>query len=249
MARFNRLTRSSNPVMTEKAFQQETYGLEGESYDTMTIQGAINKTFILFGLMILTAAINFSLESMALTILGALGGLGVVIYSVFKRKHSATTAPLYAILEGFFVGGITAMYATLGGGIVIQAVSLTLMVLFIMLFIHKTGIIPVTDKFRMGVFMATGAIFMVYLMSFILGFFGINVPYIHEGGTIGILISLAIIVVAALNLLLDFDNFEKGEKYGAPLYMEWFVAMGLMITLVWLYIEMLRLLAKLSSSD
>ena len=118
-----------------------------------------------------------------------------------------------------------------------------------MLFFYKTGIIKVTEKFRSGVIMATGAIFVVYILSWVLGFFGINIPYLHEGGLMGIGISLLIIGVAALNLLLDFDNFEKGEQYGAPKYMEWFSAMGLLITLVWLYVEILRLIAMFSSSD
>ena len=137
------------------------------------------------------------------------------------------------------------MYAQLGGGIIIQAVSLTLLVLFIMLFIHKTGIIPVTQQFRMGVVMATGAIALIYVLTLVLGMFGINIPYIHEGGTFGILFSLGVIGIASLNLLLDFDNIIKGEEYRMPKYMEWFFAMGLMITLVWLYIEILRLLAKM----
>ena len=148
-------------------------------------------------------------------------------------------------MEGLFVGGISGIYAGFGGGIVIQAISLTLLVLFIMLFIHKTGIIPVTQQFRMGVVMATGAIALLYLISFGLSFFGINIPFIHEGGTIGILFSLGVIGIASLNLLLDFDLIVKGEEAQAPKYMEWFSAMGLMITLIWLYIEILRLLAKL----
>jgi len=114
-----------------------------------------------------------------------------------------------------------------------------------MLVIQKTGLIPVTDKFRMGVVMATGGIALVYLLTMILGFFGIQIPYIHQGGTIGILFSLGVIGIASLNLLLDFDNFIKGEQYRAPKYMEWFSAMGLMITIIWLYFEMLRLLGKL----
>jgi len=122
---------------------------------------------------------------------------------------------------------------------------LTVMILFIMLVIQKTGLIPVTDKFRMGVVMATGGIALVYLLTMILGFFGIQIPYIHQGGTIGILFSLGVIGIASLNLLLDFDNFIKGEQYRAPKYMEWFSAMGLMITIIWLYFEMLRLLGKL----
>src|SRR5688572_12716835 len=218
---------TSSPPPPPFAIQQE--GL-------MTIQGSINKTLILFGILMVTAVFNYQAQNMFLTIGSAIAGLILVLVSVFKREYSPYTAPAYAALEGLFVGGISGLYANLGGGIIIQAVSLTLLVLFIMLFIHKTGIIPVTQKFRMGVVMATGAIALLYLATLVLGFFGISVPYIHEGGTFGIIFSLAVIGIASLNLLLDFDTIVKGEQYGAPKYMEWLSAMGLMITLIWLYI-------------
>jgi uncharacterized YccA/Bax inhibitor family protein len=144
---------------------------------------------------------------------------------------------------------VSAYYGGLYGGIVFNAISLTFGILFAMLFIYKTGIIKVTDKLRTGVIMATAGIALVYLLNIILGFFGISVPYLHQGGAIGIGISVVIIGVAAFNLLLDFDNFDKGERYGAPAYMEWYLGMGLLITLVWLYIELLRLLSILSSRD
>lgn len=211
----------------------------------MTIQGAINKTFLLFGILLITGYISYQMLNPVLMIGGAIGGLILVLINVFKKEYSAYIAPAYAAMEGLFVGGISGIYAGFGGGIVIQAISLTLLVLFIMLFIQKTGIIPVTEQFRMGVVMATGAVALLYLISFGLSFFGIHIPYIHEGGTVGILFSLGVIGIAALNLLLDFDNIIKGEQYGAPKYMEWFSAMGLMITLIWLYIEILRLLSKL----
>jgi uncharacterized YccA/Bax inhibitor family protein len=219
--------------------------LVAEQAGTMTTQGAINKTLILFGILLITAVLNFQAQNPILMIGGAIVGLILVLVNVFKKEYSPYIAPAYAAMEGLFVGGISGIYAGFGGGIVIQAISLTLLVLFIMLFIHKTGIIPVTQQFRMGVVMATGAIALLYLLSFVLSFFGINIPYIHQGGTIGILFSLAVIGIASLNLLLDFDLIVKGEEYKAPKYMEWFSAMGLMITLIWLYIEILRLLAKL----
>lgn len=215
--------------------------------DTMTVQGAINKTFILTALLLLTSIFSYSNPSPLFMWGGAIGGLVVVLIAAFRPQSSPTLAPIYALLEGFFVGSISATYAYLYNGIVFNAVCLTIATLFMMLFIYKSGIIKVTNKFRMGVFMATGAVALVYLLSIVLGFFGIQVPYLHEGGMIGIGISVVILGVAALNLLLDFDNFEKGEQYGAPRYMEWFSAMGLLITLVWLYIEFLRLLSILSS--
>jgi uncharacterized YccA/Bax inhibitor family protein len=215
------------------------------SEGTMTVQGAINKSFILFGLLMITAVWSFQSPNKTLIIGGAIVGFVLVIISIFKKQYSNILAPAYALVEGFVVGGVSAMYAGFGGGIVLQAVSLTVMILFIMLVIQKTGLIPVTDKFRMGVVMATGGIALVYVLTMILGFFGIQIPYIHQGGTIGILFSLGVIGIASLNLLLDFDNFIKGEQYRAPKYMEWFSAMGLMITIIWLYFEMLRLLGKL----
>jgi uncharacterized YccA/Bax inhibitor family protein len=236
-----------NPFI-ERGIQSSTssgaYDSSVSAAGTMTIAGAINKTLVLFGLLLVTAVIGYQFPNPVIIIGSAIIALILVLVSAFKPKYAPTIAPAYALLEGFVVGGVSAMYAYLGGGIILQAVSLTLLVLFIMLFIHKTGIIPVTQKFRMGVVMATGAIMMLYLVSIVLRFFGITIPFIHEGGTFGIIFSLAVIGIASLNLLLDFDNIVKGEQYNAPKYMEWFTAMGLMITLIWLYFEILRLLAK-----
>jgi uncharacterized YccA/Bax inhibitor family protein len=234
-----------NPLL-KKSFDSgnSSSGVYAEQ-GTMTSQGAINKTLILFGILLITGIYNFQQQSTMLMIGGAIVGLILVLINVFKKEYSSYIAPAYAAMEGLFVGGISGIYAGYGGGIVVQAISLTLLVLFIMLFIHKTGIIPVTNKFRTGVVMATGAIALLYVISFALSFFGIHMPFIHEGGTFGILFSLGVIGIASLNLLLDFDMIVKGEAYGAPKYMEWFSAMSLMITLIWLYLEILRLLTKL----
>lgn len=217
--------------------------------ERMTVQGAINKTFLLSAILLLTAVISYSSPNPLFIWGGAIAGFIVVLIASFRPHLSPTLSPVYAGLEGLFVGGISAIYSSLYQGIIFQAVTLTIAVLFMMLFIYKSGIIRVTNKFRTGVFMATGAIALVYLASIVLNLFGISMPYLHSGGPIGIGISLVIVGVAALNLLLDFDNFEKGEQYGAPKYMEWFSAMGLLITLVWLYIEILRLIARFSSND
>lgn len=217
--------------------------------ERMTVQGAVNKSLILGFIMLVTAVFAFQAPNPLFMWGGAIGGLVIVLIASFKPQYSGTLAPIYAGLEGLFVGAISAIYASAYNGIVFQAVTLTMAVFFIMLFIYKAGIIKVTNKLRSGVIMATGAIFVVYLLSWVLSMFGINMPYLHEGGMIGIGISLLIIGVAAMNLLLDFDNFDKGEQYGAPKYMEWFSAMGLLITLVWLYIEILRLIAIFTSSD
>ena len=253
MSRFN-FNKSNNPIMGDKALQKavsraKAETIEGptmveEQYEVMTMEGAINKTLMLFGILLITTYFSYQMPNGFLLIGGAIGGLICVLIAVFKPHTSPVVAPIYAALEGLFVGTITAMYAAQTEGIVFQAISLTFATLFTMLFIYKAGIIKVTDKFRSGVIMATGAILLVYVVSFIGSFVGFNVPYLHEGGIIGIGISLVIIGVAALNLLLDFDMFDKSVEYGAPKYMEWFCGMGLMITLVWLYIEFLRLLFK-----
>jgi uncharacterized YccA/Bax inhibitor family protein len=249
MANFKK---NGNPFMKEEVFRNASKdvldsGMIQSSAQRMTVSGAVNKTFILMGIMLLTSVVGYA--SPGLMWVGAIAGLVLVVVASFKQHLSMYLAPAYAAFEGLFVGAITAMYAAAYNGIIIQAVSLTIAILFMMLFIYKTGIIKVTQKFRMGVMMATGAVFIVYLASWILGMFGVSIPFLHEGGMMGIGISLVIIGIASFNLLLDFDNFEKGEKFGAPTYMEWFSAMGLLITLVWLYIEILRLLAILSSND
>lgn len=257
MAFKDRFKSSNNPFLKEEALRNSSQEvLDADMTNShiiaekMTIAGAVNKSFILFGILLITSYLSYQTPSMILMLVGIFGGLGVVIFASFKKHLSPTLAPIYAALEGLFVGSVTAMYASaLGGGIVFHAVSLTFAVLFMMLFIYKTGLIKVTEKFRAGVMMATGAIMIVYLLSWVLGFFGMNIPFLHEGGMMGIGISVVIIGIAALNLLLDFDMFEKGEKYGAPKYMEWFAAMGLLVTLVWLYYEILRLLAIMSSND
>jgi len=247
---------SSNPVMSEKAFQRSSQEVldadmtaSGVQVDRMTVSGAVNKSLLLGAVMLATAVFAFANPNPLFMWGGAIGGLIVVLIAAFKPKYSPILAPIYAALEGLFVGGISAMYASMFNGIIFQAVTLTMAVFFLMLFLYKSGTIKVTQKLRSGVIMATGAVFVVYMLNFVLGMFGINLPYLHDGGMIGIGISLVIIGIAAMNLLLDFDNFEKGEQYGAPAYMEWFSAMGLLITLVWLYIEILRLIAIFSSSD
>ena len=257
MGRFKKFSESSNPVMNEKAYRQAAEGTldsdmaqQGEAQARpMTVQGAINKSFILFGILLLATGVGFLYPNPLFMWGGAIGGLVVVIITSFKVHWSPITAPIYAALEGLFVGAVSAVFASAYEGIIFQAVTLTFGLLFMMLFIYKTGIIKVTQKFRTGVVMATGAVLLVYVANLVLGFFGINMPFLHDGGWMSIGISLVIIGIASLNLLLDFDNFEKGEKYGAPEFMEWFSSMGLLITLVWLYIEILRLLAMLSSNE
>ncbi len=244
MSLFN-MRSSSNPVLNENKFTNQDLLQSAVGQQTMTARGAVSKTIVLGLLMILTAFVGYTMPSPVFMWGGAIAGLVIVVIASFKTQWSPVLAPLYALAEGLFVGTITYMYATAFEGIVFHAVTLTIGMLFIMLFLYQARIIVVTQKLRSGIIMATMAVLLLYLASWGLSFFGINVPYLHEGGVMGIGISVVIIGIAAMNLLLDFDLFEKGEEQGAPKYMEWFAAMGLLVTLIWLYIEFLRLLSKL----
>jgi uncharacterized YccA/Bax inhibitor family protein len=247
------LMKSSNPALGKDTFKNLDYSGSGSA--AMTIQGTINKSFILLALVVLGASYTWKQMAeqnpamMAFMIAGVIGGLIAAIITMFKKTWSPYTAPIYALLEGLFLGGISALFNNMYPGIVIQAVALTFGTLFVMLFLYKARIIKVTEKFRTGVLVATGGIAIAYFISFILGMFGINIGFMHSNGPIGIIISLVIVGVAALNLVLDFDFIESASNQGAPKYMEWYASFGLMVTLVWLYLEMLRLLSKISSRN
>ena len=239
---------SKNPILNEdklKSLHTSQDSLTDRS-DVMTISGAINKTLILFVILLVSSVLSFMMPTMFMLIVGIIGGLIAVLVASFKPHTSAIAAPVYAGFEGMALGTISAMYAGMMDGIILQAVCLTFGTLLSMLVLYKSGLITVTEKFRAGVMMATSAIFFVYLISFIGSFFGWNMPMLHSNGMLGIGISLAIIAVAAMNLLLDFDNFDKAAESNAPKYMEWFCGLSLMVTLVWLYLEFLRLLSKLN---
>ena len=181
--------------------------------------------------------------------IGLFGGLIFALITSFKREWSPVTAPIYALLEGLVLGGISAMFELRFPGIAIQAVSLTFGTLVVLLLAYRSGLIPVTEKFKMGVVAATGGIALFYFVSILLGFFGIHFTTINGAGPIGIAFSVFVVIVAALNLVLDFDFIESGVRAGAPKYMEWYAAFGLMVTLIWLYFEILRLLSKLRSRN
>lgn len=236
--------RSGNPTLSESIFQkQETLKTAHEG--AMTIDGTVNKIGILFLLLLIGASISWYQPSQIFIWLGALGGFFVAIVTVFKKEWSPVTAPLYSILEGLFLGAISMMYANQYEGIVFNAIVLTLGIFAAMLVTYRSGLIEVNQKFRMGVIAATGGIALVYVASIILGLFGINLSLVTGTGMFGIGFSLIVVVVAALNLVLDFDLIEQGARAGAPKYFEWYTAFGLIITLVWLYLELLRLLSKL----
>jgi uncharacterized YccA/Bax inhibitor family protein len=243
--------RTANPALNKKTFQD--YTAEAAASKPMTIQGTVNIAALLLCCLLVSAGWTWNMfynsgnpdAVMPWMIGGAIGGFIVALITVFKKTWSPITAPIYALLEGLFIGGISSIFEAKYPGIVIQAVGLTFGTLFGLLVAYKTGFIKATENFKLGVVAATGGIALIYFVSFILGFFGVGVPFIHESGLMGIGFSLFVVVIAALNLVLDFDFIEHGAEHGAPKYMEWYAAFGLMVTLVWLYIEILRLLAKL----
>jgi uncharacterized YccA/Bax inhibitor family protein len=246
--------RTSNPALNSGTFSG--YGSLAGTENAMTLQGTVNKTGILLLLLLLAASwtwkMSFGPGGDAASVIpwmigGAIGGFVVAMVTVFKKEWAPVTAPVYALLEGLLLGGLSSIFEARYPGIVLQAVALTFGTLFCLLMAYTSGLIKATENFKLGVVAATGAIMLLYLVSFVLGFFGIKIGFIHEGGTIGIIFSLFVVVIAALNLVLDFDFIEEGSRNGAPKHMEWYGAFGLMVTLVWLYIEILRLLSKLRS--
>lgn len=251
MSKFDRFSKSSNPMLKDEVYQQNAVLDEGmvgtDAGGVMTVAGAVNKTFILFGVMLIGAAFGFMFPATMFLWIGSLGGAALMFITHRNPTRAPMLAPAYALIEGLLVGTVTSYYMYAFDGIVFNAVTLTMAILFMMLTLYKAGIVKVTDKFRSGVSMAVGAVMMLYLVNMVLYFFGVNMPFLHDGGPIAIGISVIIIGIASLNLLLDFDSFERGEAYGAPKHMEWISAMGLLFTLIWLYLEILRLLSYLSS--
>lgn len=245
--------RTSNPTLNDKVFERAGYG----SGDSMTINGTVNKMGILLVLVLIPAAWMWSQvtaswepsQAMGPAIIGGIGGFIVALITIFKKTWAPVTAPIYALLEGLFLGGISAVAHQKYPWVPMQAVGLTFGTLFVLLLAYRTGLIKATENFKLGVVAATGGIAMLYLVSIVMGLFGASIPFIHSNGTWGILFSVFVVVIAAMNLVLDFDFIETGSEMGAPKYMEWYAAFGLLVTLVWLYLEILRLLMKLNSRD
>lgn len=246
--------RTSNPALSDKAFQglSSPFGVS----DRMTVMGTVHKSFVL--VMIVLASAMFSWSSafpggwsagaapqMPVWYLPAvIGGLVVALVIIFKKTTAPFLAPAYAVLQGLTLGALSSLFEFKFPGIVLQAVICTISVFAALLVAYRSGLIRATENFKLGVVAATGGICLVYLIDLGMMFFGMRMPMLHENTPIGIAISLAIVVVAALNLVLDFDFIEKGAESGAPKYMEWYSAFGLLVTLIWLYIEILRLLSK-----
>jgi len=254
------LMKTSNPALSDKTFNNLGGGQYGGLADMtarMTLDGTVNKTGILLLCALATAcwtwhrfmqALDFA-DVAPLMFAGVFGGFIVCMVTVFKKEWSPVTAPAYALLEGLALGGISAAVELRYPGIAMQAVGLTFGTLFALLIAYRSGLIPVTNKLRIGIVAATGGIAVFYLLEMLLGFFGIHFASINGSGPIGIGFSLIVVGVAALNLVLDFDFIEQGVQLGAPRYMEWYGAFGIMVTLVWLYLEILMLLSKMRNRN
>jgi uncharacterized YccA/Bax inhibitor family protein len=238
------MMRSGNPALLGDVF---TGVRAADRSDAMTIQGTVNKSFVLFFVLMIGAAFVWRNPAVMVPYLwpALIGGFVLALVTIFKKEWAPVTAPLYAFAEGLLLGCISSVFEKMYPGIVAPAVGLTFGVLFSMLFAYKTKMIRVTGNFRLGVFAATGGIALFYLAAMVLGFFGVNVPLINQGGIIGIGFSVFVVIIASLNLVIDFDYIQKGAEAGAPRCMEWYGAFSLMVTLIWLYLEILRLLAKM----
>lgn len=246
--------RSGNPTLNAETFvPYESTATSATS--VMTVQGAVTKTLILLGLCVGSASWTWSMAlatpqaAMPWVVGGAIGGFVLALITTFYPRGASISGPLYALAEGLFLGGITAVINAQYPGIAMQAVGLTFGTMFALLMAYQSGLIRATENFKLGICAATGGIALVYLASMILGFFSIRMPFIHEAGIIGIGFSAFVVIIAALNLVLDFDFIEEAAARGVPKYFEWYAAFGLMVTLVWLYVEILRLLAKLRSNE
>ncbi len=245
---------TANPALSSSTFTG--FGRVAAA-DAMSIQGTVNKAAVLLLCVLITATWVWNLFYQTMNpnavvpwlTLGAIAGFIVALVTIFKKTWAGVTAPIYALLEGLVIGGLSALAEAQFHGIVIQAVGLTFGTCLALLLAYKSRLIRATENFKMGVVAATGGIVLVYLATIILGFFGVQIPLIHQSGVVGIGFSLFVVIIAALNLVLDFDFIEQGAAAGAPKYMEWYAAFGLMVTLIWLYIEILRLLTKLRSRE
>ncbi len=253
------LTKTSNPVLSDRVFSREY----STSQEVMTVNGTINKTALLLLLVVAAAVFTWNKFFNAVAVnpegamaavapwllVGGIGGFITVLVTVFRPQSSGISTPIYAVFEGLLLGGLSAIFEGMYTGIVMRAVALTLAVFAAMLFFYRSGIIKVTQKFMMGVFAATAGIALVYLVGFIAGLFGAQLGFLYGNSNFSILFSLVVVAVAALNLVLDFSFIERASESGAPKYMEWYGAFGLMVTLIWLYLEILRLLSKIASRE
>ncbi len=244
--------RTANPALGDTTFSG--LGRVARAEAAMSIQGTTNKALLLLLCVFITASWTWSIFFKSgnpaavapLLGVGAIGGFIVALVTIFKPAWAAVTGPIYALLEGLVLGGVSSLAEAQYPGIVIQAVGLTFGTCLALLLAYKSGLIRASENFKLGVVAATGGIALFYLVALILGFFGVGIPLIFGSGPVGIIFSVVVVIIAALNLVLDFDFIEQGAAQGAPKYMEWYAAFGLMVTLIWLYLEILRLLSKLA---
>ncbi|MDG2147237.1 MAG: Bax inhibitor-1/YccA family protein [Flavobacteriaceae bacterium] len=236
--------RSGNPVLSKSTFKSNAL-----SGNTMTIDGTVNKTAISLFILVGCGYLSFNSVSSGLIIGCAIVGFIIALVTVFKKEWSPITVPIYAAVEGVLLGGISFLYNSMYEGIVTNAIFLTVGILLSLLMAYKSGLIKATENFKLGVVAATGGIFLIYLISFIMGFFGSGMSIMdpNNASLMSIGFSVFVVIIASLNLVLDFDFIEEGSEKGAPKYMEWYGAFGLLVTLIWLYLEILRLLAKINS--
>ena len=239
--------RTANPALQSDTFRKAMAGSTSD-FGVMTINGVVNKTGLSLLLLVISASITWSNPALSwLGILGTFTGLLLAIITIFKPTISHLTVPAYAIMQGLFLGLISRIFENQYPGIAVQAIFLTFGTLGSLLLAYMSGLIKATENFKLGIFAATGAIGILYLINFVMSFFGTGIGVIHSNSTMGIVFSIGVVVIAALNLVLDFDFIEEGAEIGAPKYMEWYATFGLLVTLIWLYIEILRLLSKLNS--
>ncbi len=239
--------RTSNPALSDKIFKDVR-----TDETRMTLSGTVNKCYLLIGILLVAAfwswrntlAADGTISIPGWYLPGIIATFIISLVIIFKKTSAPYLAWIYAAGEGLLLGALSALYEVKYNGIVLQAVCCTAGVFIALLFAYKTKLIQATENFKLGVVAATGGIAIVYLISFVASFWNVQIPYLHDSSPIGIGISVFIVIIAALNLVLDFDFIEKGAEAGAPKYMEWYAAFGLLVTLVWLYLEILRLLSK-----
>ncbi|WEN15465.1 Bax inhibitor-1/YccA family protein [Rhodanobacter sp. AS-Z3] len=249
---------SGNPALNKNTFLDAASGAVVSHGDqAMTLNGTINKTGLLLVLVVIGAMFSWSKYAgpesigtlLPLIMGGAISGFVLAMITVFKKTWSPYTAPLYAVAEGLFIGALSAIFDARYPGIVLQAVGLTFGIMAALLIAYRSGLIRPTEKFKLGIVAATGGVFLLYMANMVMGFFGHSMGFINGNSGMGIAFSAVVVVIAALNLILDFDMIEQGVQARAPKYMEWYGAFALVVTLVWLYLELLRLLSKLQSRN
>lgn len=246
--------RSGNPALSKNSFKKIDSDIQKGPVirnELMTIKGTVDKTAISLLLMIGSGYYVYTEQIVSLILPGCFLGLAVAILTILKKQYAPITVPIYALFQGLFLGGVSFMYGQMFEGIVYNAVLLTITILLSLLLAYRSGLIKPTENFKLGIFAATGGIALFYVISFVASFFGGGLAIFDptNGSMTSILVSLFIVIIASLNLVLDFDFIEEASENGAPKYMEWYGAFGLLVTLVWLYLEILRLLAKINSRD